>query len=201
MDNPVIAQLKARRTIYALGKDVAQPTAHLEALITHAIKQCPSAFNSQSSRAVILWGAAHHALWDMVKAELKKVVPAEAFTQSAQKIDGAFAAGLGSVLFFEDTAVIAGLQQQFPAYADNFPIWSEHASGMAQLAVWTALASEGVGASLQHYNPLIDAAVSAHWQLPASWKLRAQMPFGSIEQGAGEKTFIDDAARIKIFRQ
>ena len=30
------------------------------------------------------------------------------------------------------------------------------AAGMLQLAVWTALAEKGLGASLQHYNPLID---------------------------------------------
>ncbi len=47
---------------------------------------------------------------------------------------------------------------------------------MAQFAVWTALAEHKVGASLQHYNPLVDAQTHKTWNLPESWKLRAQMP-------------------------
>lgn len=91
------------------------------------------------------------------------------------------------------------LQEKFPSYADNFPVWSEHSTGIAQFAVWTALAQEGVGASLQHYNPLIDEPVAREWDLPSSWKLRAQMPFGSIEAPAGDKSFIDDNQRFRIF--
>lgn len=71
------------------------------------------------------------------------------------------------------------LQKNFPSYAENFPIWSMQSAGMLQYAVWTALSQEGLGASLQHYNPLIDASVHAEFQLPASWKLLAQMPFGA----------------------
>ncbi|MDC4736251.1 nitroreductase, partial [Acinetobacter baumannii] len=53
---------------------------------------------------------------------------------------------------------------------------------------------------LQHYNPLIDDAVKAEWNIPASWNLRAQMPFGNIVQEAGEKEFIDDADRFRVFK-
>ena len=84
-------------------------------------------------------------------------------------------------------------------YKDNFPIWAEQANGMAQLTVWTALAEENIGASLQHYNPLIDEDVKKEWQLPPKWKMIAQMPFGSIETMAEEKTFlpIDKMVMIK----
>lgn len=78
-------------------------------------------------------------------------------------------------------------------------MWSEQAGGMAQLSVWSALANENIGASLQHYNPLIDAEVAKTWNIPSSWKLRAQMPFGSNEQAFGDKVFMDDAERFKIF--
>ncbi len=60
------------------------------------------------------------------------------------------------MLFYEDQAVVAGMQEQFALYADNFPVWSEQAGGMAQFAVWLALTEAGVGASLQHYNPVAD---------------------------------------------
>ena len=94
--------------------------------------------------------------------------------------------------------MVRSLQEKFALYADNFPVWSEQAGGMAQLSVWAALANAGVGASLQHYNPLVDADVARRWNIPASWKLRAQMPFGSNEAGFGEKAFMDDAERFRV---
>ena len=198
MNNSLIEALRKRRSQYALGASLPQPQSHITALIREAVRLTPSSFNSQSSRAVILYGDESRALWDIVAAELRKIVPVEAFAATRAKIE-AFAAGAGTVLFFEDQGVVEGLQQKFALYADNFPVWSEQASGMAQFAVWAALANAGIGASLQHYNPLIDAAVAARWDIPASWKLRAQMPFGSNERPFGEKTFMDDAERFKVF--
>jgi len=91
------------------------------------------------------------------------------------------------------------LQEQFALYADNFPVWSEHSTGIAQFAVWTALAEAGIGASLQHYNPLPDAAAAREWNIPASWKLRAQLPFGSNEAPFTEKSYIADEERFKVY--
>jgi uncharacterized protein len=198
MTNALIDAIKTRRTQYALGKSLPLPQSEVSALIQEAIKHSPSSFNSQSSRAVILFGTESDKFWGIVTDELRKIVPADAFAATEQKI-ASFAAGAGTVLFFEDQDVVKGLQEQFALYADNFPVWSEQASGMAQFAVWTALANAGIGASLQHYNPLPDAAAAAEWQLPASWKLRAQMPFGSNEAPFGDKGFIDDSTRFRVF--
>ena len=197
MSNAFIDAITKRRSQYALGRNVSQSKDELTALIQEAVRQAPSSFNSQSSRAVILHGEQSVAFWDIVKDELRKIVPAEAFANTEKKIDS-FAAGTGTVLFYEDQDVVKGLQEQFPLYADNFPVWSEHSTGIAQYAVWVALSEAGVGASLQHYNPLPDEAVAARWNIPSSWKLRAQMPFGSNEAGFGEKTFIDDATRFIV---
>ncbi|SEM19082.1 hypothetical protein SAMN05428989_3318 [Pseudoxanthomonas sp. GM95] len=198
MTNAFLDALKTRRTQYSLGKTLPLSQDEVTALIQDAVKHAPSSFNSQSSRAVILFGAQSDKFWEIVKAELAKIVPAEAFDGTAQKINS-FAAGAGTVLFYEDQDVVKGLQEQFALYADNFPVWSEQSGGMAQLAVWTALATVGIGASLQHYNPLPDAAAAAEWNLPASWKLRAMMPFGSNEAPFGEKGFMDDAERFRVF--
>lgn len=198
MSNAHIDALKKRRTQYALGKNLPISTDATAELIREAIKHSPSSFNSQSSRAVVLFGAESDKLWNIAKEELRKIVPADAFEQTEAKIDS-FAAGAGTVLFFEDQDVVKSLQENFALYADNFPVWSEQAGGMAQLSVWSALANENIGASLQHYNPLIDAEVAKTWGIPSSWKLRAQMPFGSNEQAFGEKAFMDDAERFKVF--
>ncbi|AUL46268.1 nitroreductase [Bordetella trematum] len=197
MNNAYIDALKQRRTQYALGRNLSHGKQELATIIQEAVKHSPSAFNSQSSRVVVLFGAESEALWDIAIDEVRKVAPAETFAQTEAKLKS-FAAGVGTVLFFEDQDVVRGLQERFAAYAANFPIWSEQASGMAQLSVWTALSQAGVGASLQHYNPLIDAAVAARWDIPASWTLRAQMPFGSHEGGFGEKAFMEDGARFRV---
>ncbi|WP_427927846.1 nitroreductase family protein [Acinetobacter guillouiae] len=191
-------QIKQRRTIYAIGRDLSLDQVKIEEIIKDAIKHSPSSFNSQSSRAVILFGDSHVKFWTIVLETLRKIVPAEAFEGTSGKINS-FIVGAGSVLFYEDLSVIKALQEQFPLYADNFPVWSEHSTGIAQFATWTALAEAGIGASLQHYNPIVDEEVAATFDVPADWKLRAQLVFGSIEAPAGEKTFIDDATRFKTF--
>ena len=58
-----------------------------------------------------------------------------------------------------------------------------------KLVVWAALEAEGLGASLQHYNPLIDDEVKKEWNIPGNWKLIAQMPFGNPTSPPGEKEF------------
>lgn len=198
MNNSFINTLKKRRTQYALGKSLPLTEEKVETLIREAVKHSPTSFNSQSSRVLILFGEQSEKLWNITKEELRKIVPTESFAQTEAKIDS-FAAGAGTVLFFEDQNVVKGLQENFALYADNFPIWSEQSGGMAQLAVWGAFAEADIGASLQHYNPLIDAEVSKNWNIPASWKLRAQMPFGSHEQPIADKPFMDDSERFKIY--
>ena len=194
-----IEQIKQRRSIYAIGKNVSQKPEQLDAVIQEAIKQSPSSFNSQSSRAVTLYGESHTKFWEIVRETLRKMVSEENFESTSQKIDS-FSAGYGTVLFYEDQDVIKDLQDQFPLYADNFPVWSEHSSAIAQFATWTALAEINIGASLQHYNPIVDEEVAQTFDIPANWKLRAQLVLGSIEAPAGEKTFMNDSERFKSFR-
>jgi len=200
MSNQAIALFAKRRTQYALGKKLPISDAQVERLIFDAIRWAPSAYNSQSSRAIILFGEHSERLWQVITKEiLRPMVPADAWGATDAKMDG-FAAGAGTVLFFEDMDVVKNMQDQYPLYSDYFPIFSEHSTGMAQFAVWTALAEAGIGASLQHYMPLIDEAVAQTWNVPASWRLRAQMPFGSNEQPLAEKTFMDEAQRFRVVR-
>ena len=190
---------KKRRTQYALGKNLPINRDAVETLIQNVIKESPSAFNSQSSRAVILFGEESEKFWtELVTEALRPLVPADAFPTTEAKLKG-FAAGAGTVLFFEDQTVIKGLQENFALYAAKFPEFSANSAGMAQFAVWTALAQHDIGASLQHYNPVIDAAVQAKYGLPATWQLSAQMPFGSNEQEFGAKDYVADDSRFKIF--
>lgn len=192
--------IKNRRSIYAIGKNVKFSADEVAELIQTTVANSPSAFNSQTSRVVILFNQEHQKYWDIVKEVLKPFAPNEAAAAATNAKIDSFAAGFGTALFFEDQDVVKTLQDQFPGYADNFPIWSEQSTGIAQFAVWTALAEQGIGASLQHYNPLVDEKVAAQWNLPANWKLRAQLVFGSIEASAGEKEYMDRAQRFRVFK-
>ena len=193
-----LGHIKQRRTIYAVGKSVALTPEQIESVIKEAVNHSPSAFNSQTSRIVTLFGDSHLQFWNIVRETLRKIVPEAAFEGTNAKINS-FAAGYGTVLFYEDQDVVKSLQEQFALYADNFPVWSEHSSAIAQFSVWTALSEQNIGASLQHYNPIVDAEIAEIFDIPANWKLRAQLVFGSIEAPAGEKTFMAEADRLKTF--
>jgi len=103
------------------------------------------------------------------------------------------------ILFYEDQTVVEGMQSRFPLYADRFPFWSSQSSGMLQHTLWIALEAEGLGANLQHYNPLVDEKVAETWKLPATWKLNAQLVFGGKTAEAGEKTFGPVEEKLKVF--
>lgn len=183
---------ETRRTIYALGKELLVSNEEVVALVEKAMKESPSAFNSQSSRAVVLFGAESEAFWNEIAySELEKVTPAEAFEGTKGRL-ASFAAGAGTILFFEDQDVVKGLQERFP-------LWSEQAHGINLYAVWLAFAEKNIGMNVQHYNPLVDAQVAEKYGIPANWKLRAQAPFGSIAAPAGEKDYMADGDRVKVF--
>ena len=192
--------IKARRTYYSISNEQVTSDKRIEEIVGEAVKHVPSSFNSQSGRAVILLGEQHERLWDIIKEQLKEIVPQESFQATEDKINGTFRSGYGTILYFEDMSVVEKLQQQFTAYRDNFPLWSLQSSGMLQLTVWVALELEGWGASLQHYNPVIDEAVKTAWGLPSSWKLVAQMPFGKPVSQPDPKEFQPLTERVKLFK-
>ena len=192
--------LAHRRSYYALSNKSLVSNEEIEEIVKFAVKNIPSAFNSQSTRVVLLLGDQHTKLWNIVKDTLREIVSAEAFKSTENKIDKSFASGYGTVLFFEERMIVEGLQKSFPTYQDRFPVWSQHTSAMHQLAVWTMLEDAGFGAALQHYNPLIDEAVAKEWQLPETWELIAQMPFGAPLQEPGAKEFNPIEERVRIFK-
>ncbi|MBP2642883.1 MAG: hypothetical protein H6Q67_770 [Firmicutes bacterium] len=199
MKNTFLEAVKDRRSYYAINKEVAISDECILEIINHAVFYAPSAFNSQSARIVILLGSQHETLWNIAKDTLKKIIDPNRFAVTEEKING-FANGYGTVLFFENMATVQKLQNEFSLYKDNFPIWSHHASGMLQYIVWTAMESEGLGASLQHYNPLIDDEVKKTWNVPADYKLIAQMPFGNPVKIPEEKEHIPVSERVKLYK-
>lgn len=200
MSRTFTAAMKHRRSHYALTNQSPVSNKEIEDLLKEVVKHVPSAFNSQTTRMVLLLGENHLKLWEIVKDTLKKRNSAKSFEQSEKKINNSFQSGYGTILFFEDNGIVKDLQEAFPTFADNFPGWSLQTSAMHQFAVWTLLEDMGFGASLQHYNPLIDEEVLDTWKLPKNWKLISQMPFGIPAAQPGEKDFKDPNERVIIFK-
>lgn len=167
-----------RRTCYHLGPHQLVSTDEIINMLDTVLLNIPSAFNAQSTRLVLLMGEHHLRLWEIVKQRLAEIVATENFERTREKIDSCFAAGCGTILFYEDTLVVEQQKREYEIYASALDEYSSQTSAMHQLAVWTMLADMGFGASLQHYNPLIDYRVASEWQLPEWWRLKAQMPFG-----------------------
>lgn len=194
----ILASLNTRHSQYALTGTSKLSDQEIVDLVENVTVAVPSAFNSQSQRAVVLFGEKHAQVWDIVKDALRKVAASEeAFKQTEEKIDG-FAAAHATVLFFEETATTNGLMEQFPLYAENFPVWAQQAAGMLQVSIWTAFSEAGLGASLQHYNPLIDEAVRKAFEIPESWKLLAEMPVGDIVTPTGNTERMEAQDRVKV---
>ncbi|KAL5339491.1 Nitroreductase-like protein [Aspergillus crustosus] len=176
---------QARRTIYQLGNKSPVPDSKIEELVNEAILNVPSAFNTQSTRLLNLvkTGAIPESVWE------KQTLP---------KLQG-FRAGVGTILFYEDPAHIKPFSEKFALYKDQFQPWADHSNAMHQYFLWTGLKSLGLGANLQHYNPLIDAPVAKQWEVPSEWRLVAQLVFGSIEGSLGKKSQKPIEDRVKIY--
>lgn len=190
---------ETRRSIYMLNDQLPVSKDEVVKLVEHAVLHTPSSFNSQSSRLVVLFGEDHQKLWQITEDLLRAMVnDDEKFKSTADKM-AMFKAGAGTILYFEDQSVVKGLQEQFPLYAHNFPVWAEHTSAMHQYAIWNALAALNIGANLQHYNGVIDEKVAETWNIDSNWKLIAQMVFGGIAAPTGEKTFEPIEKRLKVY--
>lgn len=191
--------LERRRSIYALGNTPIISDSCLLNTIASCVKHCPTAFNVQSSRIAALFDNQHHKFWNLVWHNLQNVITPEQAKSSKEKIES-FKHARGTILFFEDEKVLKKLKQQVPLYKKNVNIWAQQANGMLQYMIWQALSENDIGASLQHYNEVIEKDVSTTFNIPRHWKLIAQMPWGSIEKEPAQKTFVPLEDRILVLK-
>ena len=179
MEHSFIDAIATRRSYYHLSDSKIVNDNTIIALVDKLLLTMPTPFNVQSTRIVLLFDEQHRELWNILIGILRNMLSPERFEQSCRKIQSAFMSGCGTILFYEDSEALDDMRHKFPLYAKNFDSWAEHSSAMFQFAIWTALEDMGYGASLQHYNPLIDNAVMERWLISSKWRLIAQMPFGT----------------------
>jgi predicted oxidoreductase (fatty acid repression mutant protein) len=177
-ETPFLEAVVARRTNYTLTPKSSIPDSRIQEILKVTLENAPSTFGSYTTRLVLLLKDEHFKFWDTVTEVVKAVTPPEQFdAHTKPRLEG-FRNAYGTVLFFEDPENTRKLQEQFAFAKDHFPTWAQHTSAIHQFIIWTAFADEGLGANLQHYNPLIDEKIQAAWNVPADWTLVAQMPFG-----------------------
>lgn len=198
MERNIETLLRERRSRYRLDAHVDVPDVRVEELIHETLKYVPSAFNSQSTRLVLLRDSAHRNFWEKVCERISEIVPRESYEKSRKKIETSFASGCGTLLFYEEKAVVDELKMKYPLYADSFDVYSEHTSAMHQMVLWLLLAGEGLGASLQHYQGLVEEDTKSMFGLPSSWRLIAQMPFGHAIDTPEDKSFVPMDERFFI---
>ena len=174
-----IEYLQACQPMAKLGKKVHLSQNYLSALIIEAIKSCPSVQGIQGLKFVVLYHEAHQKFWQLVEAQQRQEIPAHVFAATAYKMQACQNA-LGTILFFEDQQVLQDLAKKQPLLAQQHPNWSAQYLGVASLAAWGILADVGLGAELLHYQGF-DHKLQKQFKLEQSWKLKAQLLFGSIE--------------------
>lgn len=188
----IVKSLEKRRTYYNINKQLPVSVDEVVAKIERVTELVPDAFNMKSARVVVALDEKHDLIWDEIYNVFEGNVPRE-------KIDS-FKAGAGTVLYFYDENTVKALQEKFPLYADNFPVWANQANGMLQISIWSALRELEIGASLQHYNPVIDQKVKELFNIPQEYKLLAQMPFGGIVSEPDAKEKEDISKRVSVVK-
>lgn len=189
--------IQERRSIFGLAKKSPISNERLQEVIETAVLHAPSAFNSQTGRIVVLLNEQHDIFWELALKHTLADTAVERIESTTARFQS-FADGYGTVLFFEDYAIIKNLQEKYPNYSEQFPIWSHQGAGMLQYVIWTALEHEGYGASLQHHFPALPEALRIAWHIESNWQLIAQMPFGAPTAGPREKDIVPVENRVFI---
>ncbi|KAJ7614329.1 nitroreductase family protein [Roridomyces roridus] len=202
MSASYLEAITVRRSNYALTNKSSVSDEKLQDIIKHAVKHCPSPFNSQASRVVLVTGATHIKLWETVTATLLPMMPeGEIKTRYAGLLD-LHKGGYGSVMFFEDQAILDEIIQQRPFVATQFPDWNKNAAGILHATIWTAFSLEGLAATLQH-PPLtaeMIAGLNLGFDVPSTWKSTAILPFGDPAAPPKDKTFLPVEDRFKVVK-
>ena len=148
---------------------------------------------------VLLLEDNHKLFWDKLLLILKELVKEKDFVKTEKKI-ASFKAGYGTILFFDDKKTTEDLMNKYPLYKENFKKWAIEQNGMLQSNIWVGLKTKDIGASLQHYNELVEKFVYEEFNISKDWTLTAQMPFGNIIEEPKSKDKIEINKRFKILK-
>ncbi|KAG5926665.1 hypothetical protein E4U42_003057 [Claviceps africana] len=181
-----LAAARHRRTVYGIAGTSQVSDQKVQSIIEQVLSFAPSAYNTQPVRVTLVTAEKHKQLWDVI------IRTAEPFLRAVSEdvwnaLNGqfqAFKAAYGSVIFWTSGDSIKQAGEAHRSAAHMFGEFSEHANGMHQILVWTALELEGLGANLQHLNaiPNVEDAIKDFCQVPGDYKLKAHLNYGDEVQ-------------------
>lgn len=187
-----------RLSQYHLGQEQKHSIEEIANYLGQVANQAPSAMNIQATRLVLLSGEKHLEVWEHIYATQQKIMSEKMFQWFTEVYNGAIS-GIGTVLFFEDRAIYKTLPNPNPEARQKIKMRN---SAIVQYGTWLALTELGYGASMQHnnlgYEEGFDRGIREMLDLPESWELTAQMPFGSIEIPAVSKEKISLTEQIRV---
>ena len=183
--------IKKRRSYYNLSEDVDLSNEEIKYLVEDVLNTTPSHMNAQTTRVVLLFDEKSKEFWNKVNETFDNKIKEEKFH--------GFYHAKGTALFFIETDEIKKQEKDIPSYKEYFETWGHHSAAMLELNLWQALRDENIGASNQHYNPVIDSWVKEDYDLPDSWELIAEMPFGKIEEEPEAKEKKPIGEILKVF--
>ena len=200
LTQPFLEAMYVRRSQYTLSPESTISDARIKEILETTLDQAPSTFASFTTRLVLVVKEEHTKLWDEIINVMDALVdPNKSQYYNKQRMNS-FQNAYGTVLFFEDTGKVAEMCKRSPWASKFFPVWSQHTSAIHQQLVWTALATSGMGASLQHYNAA-EEKLKGLYGLPEGYELVAQMPFGKPAGPPRPKPVADKPMeeRLRVF--
>ncbi|KAH8170434.1 nitroreductase family protein [Sarocladium implicatum] len=171
-----------RRTIHAVKGTSKVSDARVTELAEKVLSFTPSPFNAQFLRKQLVFAEKHKQLWDLIIETAEK-----AMKPAGEEVWGHFKGflemhrgGYGSIMYWQSNSSIAEFQEKRKNTAHVIPQWADHAQGMAQLLMWTALELEGLGASLQHTNSIagVEDAIKKFCGVPEDYSLVGHLVYG-----------------------
>lgn len=107
---PLLTAFDHRRSCYNLTNGSTVPDVELEQVIKDCLNVVPSAFNTQTTRLVLLVGQHHAKLWEIIGSALLAKIGAERYAAGTEARIKGFAAAYGTILFCDDPKAVEGLK-------------------------------------------------------------------------------------------
>jgi predicted oxidoreductase (fatty acid repression mutant protein) len=151
--------------------------------LLEAVRLTPAAYNLPPWR-VVLVQERRAALWAEIEHGFREHLDGDRLDRYLERLEG-FASGVAVAMIFEDRAIERELREERGAESEVANSFVHQALGMAQLALWLAIAAEGLVTSLQHWDHLVGPRLAHFAGLPAErFRLVSIMPIGYAAEAA-----------------
>lgn len=171
-----LVKLMARRRSIRRLQGGPFPDAAL-ARILEAARLTPTAYNRSPWHIVVVRDRAE-TFWPLIEQAFRDRLEGERLARYLERLGG-FRRGVAAVIVYEDLSVARALADEWRISRDQAESFVAQALGMVQLALWLAVTAEGLAASLQHWESLVEDRLAIFLGLPAErYRLTAVIPIG-----------------------